>query len=324
MFLKTCIENRTEIVEIEGVITALLTIKNEFLYTLYRDDHGTGLEIYSDTFETLIKHAKNAIKPYFQSLFETALDLWTSKIGAKGQRVMFELAKAVDMESVEGLFGLELPMLLPGLLQGCQNWHVQSRNRLSFQALVTESGTAVIDYLSGIIDAVAANIHSDKDEKVRMDMLQVVHGLVKREGLQMSLRPYTQVILRSVLCPVLQWKPGVAGAMVRLFALQCTLELISGEIPEPTAVVMDWEWVFPVLRTCMEDDYDPALRATACNTLLRLLLLCSQDVTATQTTEVCMALRKRMDDSSECVRVAASEALRKAMDIGKKWGVEGK
>ncbi len=283
-----------------------------------RDEQAAGLIAYTQALECLIRLSKAAIKPYMQGLFGVILDLWNSEVRELAERTMNALAEAVEIESVNALFALELPLLLPSLIQGYEHWGVQSKARTAFQTLIVCSGPAVVDYFSLIIDVLAANIQLHKDQVVRSSMLEVLSTLLSTPALQIALRSFSQRLFREVLCPVLHWKPGASGASVRLSGLKCVLILLTEAVPEPAVLVADWSYIFPVLQTCLEDDYDPSLRLAACKAIGKLVSLCREEVKEREVEEVCVVIRKRLDDSKDFVRLAACEGLKKTLALGKR------
>ena len=287
------------------------------MYISHREEQTSGLIAYLNTLESLINLCKTALKPHMQGLFEVLLDLWNSEVSESAKSAMSALAEAVEAESLNGLFALELPLLLPNLMQDYKHWEVRSKARLAFQTLVIGAGSAVVDYFSHIIDVISVNTQLGKDSAVRSSMLEVLSALLAAPSLRPALRPFSQRLFREVLCPVLHWKPGAAGSQVRLSGIKCVLALLTEAIPEPAVLVSDWTYIFPVLQTCLEDDYDPNLRLFACETLGELVHLCRHEVREAEVNEVCAALRRRLDDSKDFVRLAACEGLKKGLGLGK-------
>lgn len=306
------------ITELESLVPALVAAETLILYIPDREEQTSGLIAYVNTLESLVKLGKTALKPHMQGLFEVLLDLWNSEVSELAKSAMSALAEAVEMESLQDLFALELPLLLPSLIQDYEHWGVRSKARLAFQTLVIGAETAVVDYFSPIIDVISVNTQLGKDSAVRSAMLEVLSALLAAPSLRPALRPFSQRLFREVLCPVLHWKPGAAGSQVRLAGIKCVLALLTEAIPEPAVLVSDWTYIFPVLQTCLEDDYDPNLRLFACETLGELVSLCRYEVREAEVTEVCAALRRRLDDSKDFVRLAACEALKKGLGLGKK------
>ena len=255
-----------------------------------------------------------------QDVFKAALHLKHTEAGPAANRMLDILATSCGFDSLTALFSLELPQMLPQLITDYTRWEDRSPNRFAFQALVMSSGEAIRDFLDTVLDVLAANCTRDKDVEVKADMLIVLDALVGDSRLHMDLRLRCARIFREVITPVCQWKPGSASAKIRKGGLVCLLNLLKNKVPEPGLVVTEWGQVFPALNICMEDDYDPDLRYVGCLAMEQLLTLCMADFSEFNMGEVCVALRKRLDDSKDYIRAEICKSFLLLFQIGKRVG----
>jgi len=275
---------------------------------------------YSEALEAVLRAAGSAVQPWMQEVFKAILHLKHTEAGAAATRMLELLAASCGFSSVTALFSLQLPHMLPQLIGDYQRWEAHSQNRFAFQALVVYSGEAIKDFLETVIDVLAANCTRDKDVEVKADMLIILDTLVADARLHPYLKPICNRIFREVITPVCQWKPGTTSAKIRKGGLVCLMNLLKYKIPAASLVASDWAQIFPSLSTCMEDDYDPDLRYVGCRVMEQLLQLCLAEFSEYCTGEVCVALRKRLDDSKDYIRVEVCKSFQLLFQIGKRIG----
>lgn len=255
-----------------------------------------------------------------QEVFKAVLHLKHTEAGPVATHMLELLATSCGFESVSALFSLQLPLMLPQLVVDYQRWEAHSQNRFAFQALVVYSGEAIKDFLHIVIDVLAANSTRDKDIEVKADMLIVLDALVADPRLHLALKSLCNRLFREIITPICQWKPGTTSSKLRKGGLICLINLLKHQIPEASLIVTDWAQLFPSLSTCMEDDYDPDLRYVGCLAMEQLLSLCIEDFSEFCMGEVCVALRKRLDDSKDYIRAEICKSFKLLFQIGKRIG----
>jgi hypothetical protein len=89
-----------------------------------------------------------------------------------------------------------------------EKWNRNSNERFIFDMLVRRADTAVIDYWDQILEIIAANIDTEKDYELRMDMLSLIEHLLQQPNLHSTIVFYTEIIIKLILLPSTGWRPG--------------------------------------------------------------------------------------------------------------------
>lgn len=90
-----------------------------------------------------------------------------------------------------------------------EKWERFTPDRFVFDILVRRSTHAINDdQWESVLMIIAANIDYEKDLELRMDMLALLEYLVQRQELHVQLHFYTDIILKMILIPAIEWKIG--------------------------------------------------------------------------------------------------------------------
>lgn len=127
--------------------------------------------------QNLVDAAGPLCKTYQHGLFKILLQLGSiPQMVAHTKRTdgcIEALAHNCQIESSSDLFSIELEVLLEEMKETYEDWNKNSSDRFIFDMLVRRSFTAVVDYWETILMIIAANIETEKDYELRMDMLSL-------------------------------------------------------------------------------------------------------------------------------------------------------
>jgi hypothetical protein len=137
------------------------------------------------------------------------------------------LAKNCDKEDAGDLFSVELAYLLEDMKENYEKWNKHTPERFIFDMLVRRANTAVEEYWEQILEIIAANVDSNKDYEVKMDMLGLIEFFLKSEFLHSTIVFYSEIILKLILIPSTAWKVGKPNVKIRKAAVICMMKLIE-------------------------------------------------------------------------------------------------
>jgi len=125
------------------------------------------------------------------------------------------------------LFSIELANLLDELKETYEDWTKYSPDRFIFDMLVRRSYTAVVDYWETILMIIAANIEHGKDYELKMDMLSLTEHFLLQQELHSTIVFYSEIILKMILLPSMQWRMGKPNVSIRKASIICQIKLIE-------------------------------------------------------------------------------------------------
>lgn len=93
--------------------------------------------------------------------------------------------------------------------------------------LVRRAQTAVVEYWEEILEIIAMNIDHSKDVELRFDMLSLVEHLLLQDILHSTITFYTEIVIRLILMPCLEWRAGMPIGKIRKASVICLIKLIE-------------------------------------------------------------------------------------------------
>jgi len=99
--------------------------------------------------------------------------------------------------------------MLIELKEDYESWNKHTAERHVFDMLVRRSQTAVVDYWDDILTIVATCTEKEKDFEMRMDMLTLTEHFLRTEALHSTIVFYSEIILKMILLPNMQWATGI-------------------------------------------------------------------------------------------------------------------
>ncbi len=229
-------------------------------------------------------------------------------------QALASLATHCSLASSADLTAAHAPQLLAAAVVDAESWSSQSPNYLLFRAVLQSCGQAM---LAALLPGVAAVVqpavgNHERDPQLRLGLLQLLDELLEDESKAGAFGGASaQLTLEQLLLPALVWHAGKVAAAVR-FAGITALATFAGKRlvgQEQLVALAAGGQLLPLLFQCMDEDWYPDLRHTACHVLELLLLVLGKQLTAEQRRLVYPELLKRLDDSSNRVRLGACSAL---------------
>jgi len=237
----------------------------------------------------------------------------TSRMAAIAE-AMQQLAVQCGHSSFEALAAQHAEALMQSVCADTSGWSAEAPAYLVFRALLLSSGVST---LCSLVPAVAAALgpilaDHDRDATLRLNALQLLDTLLEDASRREALGgPRADVTLTQLLLPPLVWRAGKTAAAVR-FAAITALDTMLVHKMAPAATLMRLVGdgtLLPLLVQSLDEDWYVDVRNTGCHVVELLLLEVGAALTHEHRRALYPELTKRLDDSSNQVRIAACAAL---------------
>ena len=217
------------------------------------------------------------------------------------------LARNCGLEESADLFSQELETLLKELKEDFETWNRHSADRFVFDMLVRRSNTAVVDYWDEILEIVASCTEREKDFELRMDMLSLIEHFLKTESLHSTIVFYTEIMLKLILIPSMQWAVGIPSQSIRKAAVVCTMTLLNKNLIETHKLYQNFQELHQSLKNCLDDDWVAELRWAGVILVRKMMEYVREEIDYEDFKEVYPELLKRLDDSQDGIRVETAK-----------------
>mmetsp|Transcript_26674 Transcript_26674/g.61372 ORF Transcript_26674/g.61372 Transcript_26674/m.61372 type:complete len:926 (-) Transcript_26674:17-2794(-) len=265
--------------------------------------------------QALLAAGDAACVPEWPRLFDLLLRMRsTDECPAPAVDGSMDALAALCGQSRQSLYTEHLQTRLRELLQNADTalWDEHSANRHVLETLVRNAGAAVAPHISLLVPAVARQTHPDDASALaRIDLLGLVHFLLTQEDatLLAAIKACSTELLENVLLPNCVWKAGQSNNKIRKGAVVCVHAMLRQHLVEAAVLNASFADILPILKSCLDDTWNPDNRMIACLVLSCLLSELRHEVTGDQLREVYPELLKRLDDSNDQIRAVVCEAL---------------
>jgi hypothetical protein len=213
------------------------------------------------------------------------------------------LAHNCGIETSSDLFSIELAALLDEMKEDYEHWDHRTPERFIFDMLVRRSFTAVVDYWETILMIIAANIEKEKHYEVRMDMLSLVEHFLLQEELHSTIVFYSDIILKMILLPTLQWQVGKPNVNIRKASIVCVIKLMDKKLIAKDKLYSSFNPMMNSLKNCLDDDWQNDIRYFSVVLLKTLISYLSDTLDREDYINIYQELLKRLDDAQDGIRI---------------------
>lgn len=238
---------------------------------------------------------------------------------AVDQHIMNQVIEYVDKLAEVGKFSSrdEVVMeygndVLEHLRESANSWTSSSPERLKFEALLTLAPRALPKILEKSIDIFLINLQPTRDPELRLKLFsllsRVVSGLRDLDDVKKSFQPFSVRLLKEAILPNCVWQAGRVSAAVRSASMSCFWALLQGQITTAEHINELFSEILTQLISCLDDD-NTTTRTVTCKTLLKMFSECKASFDADRLNLLYPELLKRMDDSSDEIRVITTKAF---------------
>ncbi|XP_022319894.2 dynein axonemal assembly factor 5-like [Crassostrea virginica] len=249
-----------------------------------------------------------------QQLFNLLITVLSQNQEARGQveELLDRLYKVQVLESRQELFCRHTKPLIDQLKATAAMWSVHSTERLVFDTLLIECGPVVGDLLDDVVPILVTNLDTDKDPELRLKFFSLLSRLVMSAGSTLDschkFGEFAVTVVKDIIIPNCVWKAGRVAGAIRTTATSCVWALLQSG-------VLNKEKLFPVVEdlltqmiTTMDDD-NKSTRLICCRVMTRLFDLVGVELGQDRLHNMYPDLLKRLDDSSDEVRITVSKTF---------------
>lgn len=165
-------------------------------------------------------------------------------------------------------------------------WDRNTPERFIFDMLVRRSETAVVDYWENILEIIAANIDHSKDFELKMDMLHLTDHLLSQTNLHSTIEFYSELILKLIIMPSVEWRVGIPNVKIRKAAIICFMKLIDVKLIEPSKVTEVLKDIISKLSSCLDDEFYNDLRFASVVLLNKLIVYLKDELSREDYNEI--------------------------------------
>ncbi|XP_057317290.1 dynein axonemal assembly factor 5-like isoform X2 [Hydractinia symbiolongicarpus] len=250
------------------------------------------------------------------SVFKMLLNVFavasSDEIRIKVHSLMDNLAKMLNMDSRYKLFDSHAQEILTGLKSTCDVWTNQSPECYIFVSLLSEAGPSISCLLDTAVPMFVQCCDISKDAEMRQKMFTLMSQLVVNSSNDACVRTmyqkYTIGMIKQAILPNCVWKAGRTAAAIRAVAISFLWALLQSGVVTDDHLRECYNELHTQLITCL-DDFSETTRLVTVKVLLKLLIVCKAAMQVEQLHVIYPELLKRMDDSSNEVRIVTCKAF---------------
>jgi hypothetical protein len=275
---------------IKQILFFTFKIYQSFVYNLGKE----SVRFHSDIFFPLL---------LLQSLPDTTIFHQDVKIA------ICHLAESCGFRSIEELYSLELSLVLEKFRDSHKQWRRNSPDRFAFDTYVRNGGAALDKHWIDVLMIVSKCSEPEFDIEIRMDMIILLDSIIDNPILQEQVKTYVEYMIPEIFIPATSWRAARPNYKVRKAAMVCIIKLFKNNMIEEETANNFFKDILNVLKSTLEDDWDPELRFLSINLLKYLLSKIRDIVTSEQLVEVYPNLIKRLDDSQDSNRIQTCDVF---------------
>ncbi|KAL8584267.1 hypothetical protein ACOMHN_034952 [Nucella lapillus] len=266
--------------------------------------------------DALLTVLGSEVKVVSQQLFDltiTAMALSSEQvIRDKGSQCLDKLSQAQGLEAVSELFQQHTRPLLVSLGDSYVMWTSHSPEQHIFDTLLIEAGSVVGDLLEEISAIFKCCLHPDKDPEMRLKFFGLLSRLVLSASTTLDSRSrfgeVAQGYVQHVILPNCVWRAGRTAGAIRTTAVSCLWAMLQSGVLTKDKLEPVAEELITQITTTMDDDNRSA-RLISCRVMTRTFDTLGRSLDQDRLHNLYPELLKRLDDSSDEVRVTVTRTL---------------
>ncbi|GMH41563.1 hypothetical protein BSKO_09473 [Bryopsis sp. KO-2023] len=262
----------------------------------------------------LIRLAGPLCQSVSQALYHLLLQLIGSGIDQTASGALSKLAEACGLENPHALAELHGRAILTQCTQDRNAWVDGSPGFQVFSSLLRWSGPQCLEAMMPEITQTLHEIITDheRDAALRLISLHLLDGILEDPISSTAFgSSHAKETLQKLLLPSLVWRAGKTAAAIRFAGITALATFLDGNSidgPSLTELLETGE-VLPLVFQMLEEDYYADTRVSACFVATRILQLADRHLTNDLRRAIYPELLKRLDDSSNRVRIAVCQTL---------------
>lgn len=227
--------------------------------------------------------------------------------------VLIKLATVQSLASASKLYENHIQDFLKKLKENHTSWTHHSPECRLFDVLLTDSGPTIGLHLQDVMEIFTECLDSQKkDPELRLKMFSLLSRLFMSASesvdLQQAFNPFSVQAVQKLIIPNCVWQAGRTAAAVRSAAISCLWALLQSNLLSLQDAGQIMKDLLTQLTSCL-DDHNQTTRLVSCKALQRLLMSCKESLNADMLHQVYPELLKRMDDSSDEIRIVVTKTF---------------
>ncbi|XP_035389658.1 dynein assembly factor 5, axonemal [Electrophorus electricus] len=220
--------------------------------------------------------------------------------------------RVLGLSSVYELYRQHMAHLLQWLSESLHSCSAYSIQKTQLETIAFQSGPVVGEFLPELLPLLRKFLEPGRDPEVHLAIFTMLSKLLLNSRGTLDshgrFQEYVEVFLQELLLPHLVWRAGRTAAAVRTAALSCVLALLQGGAVSSEQALREGAELSARLLSALEEESQLS-RVFACRALHSLINLTAAFLQPDALNKIYPELLKRIDDSSEEVRIEALKAL---------------
>ncbi|CAL1545836.1 unnamed protein product [Lymnaea stagnalis] len=294
----------------EDIVNALL---NPDVYQTVEAKMHTQILNFCQSMLTLMGFDIQVVSQQVFNLLISVVALTQSSDVVNGAHNCLEqLATAQGLTDKAQLFENHTKPLIDSFGDGINMWTNHSVERQIFDALLIEAGPVVGRHLDDIIPVIITNLDPNKDPELRLKFFSLLSRLVLSAPSTLDsehrFEEFATTVVRDMILPNCVWKAGRTAGAIRTTAISCMWALLQSGVLTKEKLDPVVESVLTQLITLIEDD-NKTTRLISCRVMTRVFDLMGTDLGQDRLHNIYPELLKRLDDSSDEIRLTMTKTL---------------
>lgn len=181
---------------------------------------------------------------------------------------------------------------------------------------------ALSPHMAQVCNVFVSTMQPSRDADLRVAMLALLEAVVGTAELAPALRREGARLATEVVLPNATWRVGRVASTIRKVTLACLYALAREALVGTEELGPTFDALQPVLVSCLEDD-EEATRRLACLSLRHFFEQLRGRLGEVAVSKLYGELLKRLDDSSDAVRLAVCGALGPFFAVGPRAAYRG-
>ncbi|XP_071107149.1 dynein axonemal assembly factor 5-like [Haliotis cracherodii] len=212
----------------------------------------------------------------------------------------------------EEVFRAHTKTLLASYQEDFTAWTLHSVERQVFDTLLMEAGPVVGEHLDSIMPMLVANLSPDKDPEMRLKFFSLLSRLMVNAAATVDSKQqfgdFAVIVLKDMVIPNCVWQAGRTSGAIRTTAVSCAWALLqSGVLTKEKMLPVVEDFLTQLISTI--NDGNKSTRLISCRVLTRLLDLMGTSLSQDRLHNMYPELLKRLDDSSDEVRLIVAKTF---------------
>ncbi|XP_024382362.1 uncharacterized protein [Physcomitrium patens] len=226
--------------------------------------------------------------------------------------VLKSFAQVLRMKSVREFYVQHIHSMLDIVTADHKRWSSGSPGNHLFQTFMRNADDTVGPYLKSLMPLFRVCLQNNQDPVLRFSFLQLLNESFEKQGLGSSWSPLAPDLVGKLLTSCAVWRAGKTEAAIRCGAMVAVGTFLKKDLCSQTQMqeILNMpEGFLPVVKTCIDEDYFLDVRRAATHVMYHLIRISGPTLNTEERTKLIKVLMKRVDDSSNTIRIAILPAV---------------